>query len=246
MRSFVVSALATAAVLSATLAHAGGSVSTAVKNRYLVSKGIAPSDEPVLQTNLFVPVASGLYVNGWWSLGLDDTKFSSNFGDETDLTLGYGGSVGPVLLDISASYYNFHKQGEFGDGDAVQGAAVADLPLALTPVLTLTPYATLEYHVPIGWGPGSQDGAHVIGGLKTRATEGIASVGLRLAGFYDSGTYVGFDSGLLWNCAATLDLAVTESLTLQPVNVLLVAPVTDLDDPRGFEGAYGAGGTWAF
>jgi len=97
-----------------------GSLSTGLEQRYLAPR---PSrlinDELMIWTNLYLEAnkgpAKGLFVNLWNSYGLDDNDWSSNNGDEVDLTLGWNGKAYNLDISISASFFNQHPIEDWED-----------------------------------------------------------------------------------------------------------------------------------
>ena len=63
-------------------------------------------DRSVLWSNLYLDLPGGFYLNGWWSVDLQDDEVSSTWADEFDSTLGYKWKINDFDASISASLYN--------------------------------------------------------------------------------------------------------------------------------------------
>lgn len=86
-------------------ANALGNFSMEYHSRYLLNNGAIASEKPVIQSTIFLELPKGFYGLGFWSAGLDDPNFNSNFGDEIDVLAGWSQSFGKFNVDIGGGIY---------------------------------------------------------------------------------------------------------------------------------------------
>jgi len=99
-----------------------GSLSLTLQEKYIglrVSKNL--HDDAMIWTNLKVDnLPLGTYVAYWQSVGLDDSEFSSNGGDEIDVTVGICQKLAGINIDLSATLFNSPKFGDWWEDVWVQ------------------------------------------------------------------------------------------------------------------------------
>lgn len=114
---------------------------TGVNSRYLGKAHFFLHEEPVWTNNLNAAFPSGLYMNAWSSIGLDDTW--GDFGEELDLTLGSHSKVSDVgELDVSTSYFFIAKTGL---NDLDDDLVVFDGRFDFTKTSYVRPWVALRY-----------------------------------------------------------------------------------------------------
>lgn len=74
-------------------------------------------DEPVVWSEFMLNLPEGFYVDFWHSVGLDDSDFSSNWGDEFDVISGYNGKIGDFNINFEASFFNVFPLEKWWDND---------------------------------------------------------------------------------------------------------------------------------
>lgn len=114
----------TAAFVSFSTARAGISVTTGVWDKYLSDNSAVFLTKPVWQTVYAGSVNEDLSWSIFHSVGLDDSKLSSNFGDEIDFTLKHQSRFGELkqfTLGTQVSYWDCHKLFSAKPADVVAG-----------------------------------------------------------------------------------------------------------------------------
>jgi hypothetical protein len=140
MRSIIQCTLLLALSLTATAADAETSLTgtTGVRSQYVSGFGALLHDKPVLQTDLFLTLPQGFWVDAW---GSTDFHGGKNFGRE--LNIGAGKTW--KHLDVGAYYYDLTPQFSTKDGDIVHAHAEAGVDIFRTKDHTLRPSLRGEY-----------------------------------------------------------------------------------------------------
>jgi hypothetical protein len=68
------------------------SAQTTVRSKYVGPEGLSFYPNPVLQTGVTLELKSGLFFDVWDSVGFDG-KWSKNWDDEVDYTVGWNGKI---------------------------------------------------------------------------------------------------------------------------------------------------------
>ena len=92
------------------------SINLKASNVYLGGNGAVFHDGAVTQNDVTLGFL-GCYVSLWISQGLDDSDFSSNFGDEINPSAGCAGSRWGLDLDVGVIYVDAHHLTHGPDGD---------------------------------------------------------------------------------------------------------------------------------
>lgn len=127
-----IAAIAAASCLALVPARAVGqtaTVTTEILSGYLLPESnYLVTDRPVIQTDIFVPTAIGVFADIWDSHQLyDPTKLFGAAGDEVDLTGGWVGVIGPWLLRAQAAWWDIAGSGNnFGDAKATLSRSFGD------------------------------------------------------------------------------------------------------------------------
>ncbi len=218
-------------------------LSTKIWSQYVLNSGVVFHEGPVVQTDAFLTLPKGFYLDFWWSAGLNDARPSSNFGDEIDYTAGWSGEIGKKLvLDIGVAYFDLWPLFETGgDGNVVKPYAKLSRTFEVGKKHELTPLLAIEYHHPLKDMP---SGAYTWTGLKDVWTvTKLLSLSQEAGVLYDSGaydsqkTFVGYGA---WEA----NWQVTKQFSIQLPSIRLAVPVNDSD--RKTEFTYAAGGTIKF
>lgn len=96
-------------------------VTSEILTGYLLTEAnFLVTGRPVIQTDIFVPTASGIFGDIWDSHQLyEPTKLFGARGDEVDLTGGWTGAIGPWLLRAQGAWWDIAGSGNnFGDAKA--------------------------------------------------------------------------------------------------------------------------------
>lgn len=94
-------------------------LSSGFSSEYVIQNGLKLHDEAWhTQGTLFLP--KGFYFDAFMSLGLDDSEFSSDLGDEIDWALGWSSKIyDKIGVDARVSYYDLHDVFDFTKEDLV-------------------------------------------------------------------------------------------------------------------------------
>lgn len=214
-------------------------VSVTVMDKYVVNKGITLHDGPVLQIDAFFGLRLGFYFDLWASKSLDRLSINDSFGNEIDLTLGWAGNVRGFGVDAGIAYFDLIELFSLNGGDVVQPFIELNKTFIPADAHTLTPYVRVEIMLPVGWEGNPSSGAHIFAGVKHnwKVLDRLA-LNQKAAVMYDTGTFAGFSSGILGSYDLGLSVALTESVSVGPT-FKVVFPVSDLDDGRKTEYAFG-------
>lgn len=129
MRIAAITAAFCLALLPARTAAQTAIVTTEILTGYLLPESnYLVTDRPVIQTDIYVPTATGLFADIWNSHQLyDPTKLFGVPGDEVDLTGGWIGAIGPYLLRAQAAWWDIAGSGNnFGDAKATLSRSFGD------------------------------------------------------------------------------------------------------------------------
>lgn len=225
------------------------SVSGKVWSRYLGSDGVVYLDKPVFQTDIFVSLNAGYYIDIWHSAGLDDADLSSNFGDELDLTFGrgfnwkgYGVDIGIIYIDGLPTFHM--KEGDFVEPFVELNKGFDDI---IADGHLFTPFLRLELLFPLNDG---NDIADIFVGIKYNwQLSNRFSFGSKVYFLYDdaignSPTKVfigGYEADLGWSI-------INEGITFNPLMFKVRTPLNSVSatDNRKTEAVIGVGFVFCF
>lgn len=219
-------------------------LSTKAWSSYVFNSGVEFHDEPVVQTDAFLQLRHGFYLDLWWSAGLDDTYLSSNFGDEVDYTVGWSDDVGKkLILDVGVSYFDIINLFDSGEtSDVIKSYAKLSRTFPVGRIHELTPLFAIEWHKPL---KGNFDGVYTWTGLRYRwQVSDLFSLNSEAGLLYDSGAY-GFESAIVWYANAELSWQLNETISLQLPSVRLTTPLGHKPD-RETQLVFGAGMSFNF
>jgi len=129
MKPAVIAAAICLALMPARAFAQAATVTTEILSGYLLPESnYLVTGRPVIQTDIFVPSAIGLFADIWNSHQLyDPTKLFGAPGDEVDLTGGWIGAIGPYLLRAQAAWWDVAGSGNnFGDAKATLSRSFGD------------------------------------------------------------------------------------------------------------------------
>lgn len=196
-------------------------VSTAALSKYITRIGKIPYSSAVSQTDINVSFpGSGLYVDLWGSTGFDGKQ---TFGREIDFSVGYA----DANMDVGAAYYNLIPLEKFS-GDVFDLYAEAHHRFNLGSH-ALTPYAKASGLIAT---TDAGRNSAFIGALGVRYVWLLhPSVNLfhSVEFVYNTPIYGG-NSGLAARYDASLNLKLSETVTLSPVVLRAATPVTHIRD----------------
>ncbi len=216
------------------------SFSTEAYSKYISgSLGFVLYDRPVVQTNINASftggMLNGMYVNIWHSGGLEGNRPAPNMIQEIDWTVGWAGSIGAAGLNASCSYYDLHRLFR-----AVGDIGVCSLEINTSfksAAHTVTPFVLAEYVMPENTNSGVwlRVGARHLWRVHERLSFGHAG-----AFMYDSGA-INIASGYSYAHQAALTWHLTKQFDVRLPIVKFHAPVTNFNDGRKPDVAFGAG-----
>lgn len=215
------------------------SLSTKVWSKYLYTNSAIFHDEPVIQTDLLIGLPKGFYLDLWWSVGLDGTDMSSDFGDEVDYTIGWAGSVGKFDIDLGIAYFDlFELLDTGGDGDVLQPYIKLSKTLKLKKKHKLTPYAAFQWQQPLK--SSMSNGGYLIGGVSDLfQISPRVSVSSEVGMLYDTGAY-NYDNGLVGFANFEASWQLTEKFSMQLPSIIVTKPISTSDE-RTTQVAFGLG-----
>lgn len=221
-------------------------LSSKVWSKYLGTTGSIVHDKPVLQTDIFVSLPKGFYFDIWHSMGLDDHKLSSNFGDEIDLTLGWTGGIGKKFyLNVGLAYYDCYQLLRGKQFDAFAPFAEVGRPFEVGRFLgthTIIPFGRLELNFPTG---DLDSGIYSYAGIKHAWKISEKLQMKQKADFlYDSGSF-GVKSGLIGRYESGLSWQISKKISVEPINIKARTPISSISD-RKTEIVFGTGITLCF
>jgi len=112
---------------------------TMVRSKYVGPDGLQFYGDPVIQSNFTLNHKSGLFFDLWISSGFN-TKFSNDWDDEIDYTLGWSGKISSFLLNSSLSYFDDFDNFNFTYNDVGKGNIHLGYPKQIKPWLKVVPY----------------------------------------------------------------------------------------------------------
>lgn len=228
-------------------------VTPEIWSQYLGSGGSVLYDEPVAQIDVFVAfpkgvgiLPAGTYIDIWGSAGLDDNDTSSEYGDEVDLSIGWKGPIeklgNGVVAELEVAYYDCNKVGTTPKGDFFQIQAGLSKTYG-----AFTPYIIGKLCFPTGVAdPEGNLRVHMGVNHCLQLAEKV-SLSHSPELVYDNGSY-GRDQEWLARYCASLDVALSENITLSAIKIKFSTPITDIpeSDGRKTELVWGSGFSIAF
>lgn len=215
------------------------SLSTKIWSEYLFTNGAIFHDEPVVQTDLFVELPHGFYFDLWWSVGLDGTDASSDFGDEIDYTVGWAGNFGKLDVDLGIAYFDlFELFDAGGDGDVLQPYIELGKTLKLGEKHKLTLNTAFQWQQPLKNSMSS--GGYLIGGVSDLwQISPTVSINSEVSVLYDTGAY-NYDNGLVGFVNFETSWQITRSFSVQLPSIKVAEPISTSDE-RKTQVAFGLG-----
>lgn len=212
-------------------------IETGYYDQYLSAySGLIWFDGPVIQSSVTVTHRSGLYANLWVSTGTDG-KWSADWDDEIDWTLGWAGPIGFAGLeaDISASYWDCFQLGspmnDYWATTLKLSRPFEGKSWSLTPsVVAQFAWATEDELVYADGTTGPAEGGSVWG-INLDASVGLCRFAALTAStgvFWDGGSY-SFADATIWESAVSLEWKLTERLTLSLPTMRVSSPLTSTD-----------------
>ncbi len=112
---------------------------TIIRSKYVGPDGLQFYGDPVSQSNVTLSHKSGLFFDLWYSTGFN-SKFSNDWDDEIDYTIGWSGKISKFTLNSSLSYFDNFKNFNFTYNDVVRGNIHLGYPKQIKPWLKVMPY----------------------------------------------------------------------------------------------------------
>lgn len=215
-------------------------LSTKFWSQYLDNNGAVNHDQPVLQSDLFISLPLGFYFDFWHSMGLDETGLSTDFGDEINYTLGWGGTLNGFGFDLGFSYLDFIDLFKMPKGDVLRPYAEINKEFKITEKNILTPYARWDGSFPASGNSPEKDQWFSLGLKHVWQINETAELKQKLFTLYDTGA-LGFAKAVIGQYNIGLGWNVTKSVTLDLPNFKISTPLTPVNDGRKTEFVIGAG-----
>lgn len=204
------------------------------------SGGMVYLDRPVIQSDLNIGLPSDFYIDLWNSTGLNGGGFSSDFGDEFDITLGWNHTFADsgVAVDIGVSYFDILPVGTFAASDIVQPFITISREWEISEHQTVSPYVRCELLWENGGDPNGEAYVHTGISHSVTITEGF-TFEQKADVCYDPGMF-GLDAGFIgeYDAGFGLDLG---AFHWDIIKGRISTPLESLDDDRGTELVFGCG-----
>lgn len=226
-----------------------GKISVIIWNQYLGGTAAVARKAPVLQTDLYLQLPHGFYLEPWISTDFN-RNFANDFGKEIDWNVGWAGKIDGFGLDLGASYFDlvrlFSANGPIGDIIELHGEVNRSFRLiAFDRAHTITPYLRFEGKLPIREEVDKGLYAHV--GLR-HSWQIFSSLRLdhSVETFYDTGAFR-FRPALIGVYQVGLNWKLTKSISIGPqVKFSMPLAFQGMPDRRRGEAAFGGGITFEF
>jgi len=195
-------------------------------------------EEPVLWSELFINLPSGFYVDFWHSIGLDDSDFSSNWGDEFDICTGWKKDFDDFSLDFYTSLYNVHPIEDWWSGDFIQFTGLISKEIDLD-----SESHSLTAGVKICWVAcldEFEEGAVVVNPFISHVWDKPFDIecfefNQKLKTLWNSGFINTESDDLSFMYSANFNWQLKENLTLTAPGVTLLLPLTNAHGYRDFD-----------
>lgn len=217
-------------------------LSSKIWTKYLGTNGFVYHEEPVIQTDLFISLPKGFYVDIWHSVGLDDNNLSSNYGNELDYTLGWSGEIKGFLFDTGISYFDIYKTFENSGEDIIQPYVVLSKEIPVSNSV-FSPY--LKAELPFSAKNSNSKGIYLYAGINhlLELTEKL-SVNHEMYFLHDNGAF-GLNSGIIGGYNAGLSYNISNHVILEPILIKTTTPLFGAE-LRKTETVFGSGITFNF
>jgi len=220
-------------------------VSTKVLSQYLGSDGAIFHDKPVLQTDVFIQLPRGVYIDFWHSVGLDGTDMSSDYGDEIDYTLGWSGTLKGFVLDTGVSYFELVELLDIPQGDVIQPYIEVSKGFNTNKSQSLTPYFRVEFPFPAK-GSSPEKGILTYGGLRhTWQGSPMLTMNQEVYVLRDDGAF-GFDSAVVGQYHIRLSWNYFKRINIDFLSLDVSTPLTSVSDADGRKTEVVVGGGLTF
>lgn len=222
-------------------------LSFSVWSQYLAnSGGMIFHNKPVIQSDLTISFDNpGIYLDLWNSTGLNGGGFSSDYGDEFDITIGwvYIFEDSGISVDVGVSRFDILPVGKISDDDITQPFITISREWQIAENHTIAPYARFEVLWADGGNPNGETYIHFGTTYDIGLTEDL-SLSQKFDICYDPGMF-GFDSGFIGGYEVGLGLDL-DSMHIDLFQIRVATPLESLDDDRGTEVVFGAGVSFRF
>jgi hypothetical protein len=119
-------------------------VQSKFRSKYVGPNGSEFYSKPVVQSFVNLEHA-GLYLELWNSKGFNN--WSTDFSDEIDYTLGYSGTLYPLSLNVSMSYFDNFRVFSGSKNDVVKGYIGLDFAVDTTGWFKLTTFVSSAMYI---------------------------------------------------------------------------------------------------
>lgn len=227
-----------------------GFLSTSFYDKYIAARiNRELTSTPVIWSEAYVNLPKGFFTDFWMSNGLDDSKFSSNFGDEIDMTLGWKGKFEGWDVKFAVLYMDIVPLGTIGSGkDVIDYAAFLSPGEYTFGKHTFRPEWRME------WMSDADDieaGAAILMPNITHTWKEPLDIKslcwinqYRVA--WDSGFRGNDSSGVFFQVDGGLQWRITKDITWMMPGYRIIMPLDDPTDGREFKVAIMTGIQWNF
>jgi len=215
--------------------------STKVLNRYVGDTGVVAYNRPVSQSDLTITHnPTGIYLDIWQSISLNNAGRSTNFGNEIEYYVGWAGEITGIGVDTGVAYFDLITLFNMPEGDIIQPYIELNKKFAVAEGHTLTPYARAEYGIPAKGNAKEFKGLYVHTGLKHgwRMSKDV-SVIQKAVIIFDDGAY-GADRAWVGAYEMSPSYRITEWLSFD-LSGKVIGPFSNVADGRKTQFIGGAG-----
>ncbi len=230
------------------LAPTSFSLTQSYRTKSVFSNGFVGSEDPVLNTDLFLVTKCGLTLDVWASMPADLSEIGEDFATELDITLGWQGKVGDYNLSASIAYDDLYRTltPEGSDLIVLATEISRDFKFKLRKEgdLMLSPFARVEVNfTPDGTIHG--DALPRVGAKYAWQVNDLLTVAGKAMVVYDPGI-AGGDVAWVANVEGSLLWKLGKHAVLEAPFIKYVDPINSLSDGRKGELVGGVGITFPF
>lgn len=243
MKKIILAVAMVVMMVSVASAEPSGSLSSTTAAKYVGGAGTNFYNAPVQQTDLFIILPHGFYVDFWNSLPING---KDNFGKEVDWTIGWSGKIAESGLkaDIGISYYDFIGLFE-SSGDAINPYAKITKEFSVVAKdQTLAVYVKIETPFAASGNSPKSGVRTYLGFIHAWQMSKNASVFQEAYAVYDNGAY-GKDGGIIGAYKACANMALSQRFSLG-ISLVATSPLASMRDGRKTQVVPAVGVTYKF
>lgn len=216
-------------------------ISSTILTKYVDDNGTHYGNGAVVQSALEISLPKGFYVEVWNSTSLTRNPE----GRENDMTLGWGGEVGPVEIEIGGTYIDIEKMIKADESDLWLIFGIAKKEFQISDKQKLIPFLKGQFYLPVKGSSVGKKGFQLIVGLEHELSlSKLVALSNKLSFMYDDGA-VGYQRAGIIDFAPEFKIKASEYISFV-VNGRVVAPMTKVSDGRRTEVIGGVGVVFSF